>query len=167
MRFLFFLFLIGTFILIKGGFAMEITSPDFKNNTSIPQKFTCQGDDCSPPLVLQDVPASAKSLVLIVNDPDAPVGNWDHWLVYNISPETTMISENTVPGIQCINDSGNKEWGGPCPPSGTHRYYFTIYALDIRLPALSDRARKNDLLTAMKGHILDKAELIGLYEKSY
>jgi len=167
-RLISFCILVCVFIIFaKGGFAMEITSPAFKNKTSIPEKFTCQGDDFSPPLAIKDVPSDTQSLVLIVNDPDASSGSWDHWLVYNISPQAKVINENTVPGIQCVNDSGVKEWGGPCPPSGAHRYFFKIYALDIMLPALSERAGKDDLLRAMEGHILDTAELMGLYKKSF
>jgi Raf kinase inhibitor-like YbhB/YbcL family protein len=159
-------FLFVTFS-VKGGFAMEITSPEFKNNEAIPRKFTCQGADASPTLNISDVPSNAKSLVLIVDDPDAPAGNWDHWLIYNISPTTSMISENTIPGLQCLNDFGRKQWGGPCPPSGTHRYFFKLYALDIELKKLPDSSRKADLLKAMEGHIVAQAQLIGLYKKSY
>ena len=144
---------------------MEITSPDFENNTMIPRKFTCQGSDISPNLRIQGVPSNAKSLALIVDDPDAPRGNWDHWLVYNIPTSTTTIPEGSIPGLQCVNDSGRQEWGGPCPPSGTHRYFFKVYALDIELPSLPGNARKVDLLNAMQGHILEKAELVGLYKK--
>lgn len=145
---------------------MEITSPDFKHNTMIPKKFTCQGEDMSPNLRIDDIPKKTESLVLIVDDPDATTGNWDHWLVYNILPTTSTVAEKTVPGLQCLNDFGRKEWGSPCPPSGTHRYFFKIYALDVMLPPLPNNARKKDLLAAMEGHILDKAELIGLYKKS-
>jgi Raf kinase inhibitor-like YbhB/YbcL family protein len=166
-HFLFFILTLGFIMMAEGGFAMEITSPEFKNNTSIPQKFTCQGTDRSPTIEIKDAPANAKSLVLTVDDPDAPRGNWDHWIVYNILPQTTTIAEGTVPGLQCLNDFRRKEWGGPCPPSGTHRYFFKIYALDIMLPKLPDNARKNDLLNVMEGHIVDKAELVGLYKKSF
>ncbi len=144
---------------------MEITSPEFQHNTDIPKKFTCQGIDCSPTLEIKNVPASAKSLVLIVDDPDASTGNWDHWIVYNIPPLTATIAEGSTPGLRCLNDFRRKEWGGPCPPSGRHRYFFKIYALDILLSQLPDNAKKNDLLRAMDGHILEKAQLIGLYQK--
>lgn len=145
---------------------MEITSPDFKNNTIMPKKFTCQGAGASPTLEIKDTPAGAKSLVLIVDDPDAVGGTFGHWLVYNILPKATTIPENTVPGIECMNDSGRKKWCPPCPPSGTHRYFFKIFALDQELN-LSDGARRLDLKTALEGHVLDKAELIGLYKKTY
>ena len=143
---------------------MEITSPDFKNNTTMPKRFTCQGEGISPDLQIVGTPSDAKSLVLIVNDPDAVEGNFYHWLVYNIPPQTTFIEENTIPGEQCINDSRRKEWCRPCPPSGTHRYFFKIYALDCEI-ALPINAGRVDLERAMQGHILDKAELIGLYKK--
>jgi len=151
-------------LLSKGGFAMEITSPEFKHKEMIPQKFTCQGADASPALEISGVPKGTVSLALIVDDPDAPVGNWDHWIVYNIPPQTARIEENSIPGEQVLNDFGRKDWGGPCPPSGTHRYFFKLYALDVKL-SLSNDARKKDLEVAMQGHILEKSELIGLYKK--
>jgi Raf kinase inhibitor-like YbhB/YbcL family protein len=161
-----FLAVISLFVLVKGGFAMEITSPEFQHNAVLPAKFTCQGQDISPRLEIADVPGNAKSLVLIVDDPDASRGNWDHWLVYNIAPTTTVIEEDSVPGLQCLNDFQRKDWGGPCPPKGTHRYFFKLFALDVELPELPDSGRKEDLLKAMQGHILDKAELVGLYKKT-
>ncbi|MDP8265361.1 MAG: YbhB/YbcL family Raf kinase inhibitor-like protein [Candidatus Aceula meridiana] len=143
---------------------MKITSPEFKHNEMIPQKFTCQGTDVSPTLDISDIPEGTKSLALIVDDPDAPIGNWDHWIVYNISPAISRIEEKSIPGDQAINDFGHKDWGGPCPPSGTHRYFFKLYALDTELK-LTDSARKKDLERAMDGHILEKTQLIGLYKK--
>ena len=147
----------------KGDMAMKLTSPEFKNNDPIPMKFTCQGDDVSPELVIDGVPEKAKSLALIVDYPDAPMGMWVHWVVYNI-PIASKIEENSIPGEQLINDFGRKDYGGPCPPSGTHRYFFKIYALDKELD-LKEGARKKDLERAMEGHILDNAELVGLYIK--
>lgn len=145
---------------------MEFTSPDFKNNTSMPKKFTCQGDRISPALQISGTPSGAKSLVLIVDDPDAVSGTFDHWLVCNIPPQVTVIKEGAVLGVQCLNDSGRKEWCPPCPPSGTHRYFFKIFALDSEL-TLPANARRADIEIAMQGHVLDKAELIGLYKKTY
>lgn len=145
---------------------MEITSPEFVNNGPIPARFTCQGEDISPRLDIKNIPPYAQSLVLIVDDPDAPGGHWDHWIVYNIPPRTTTVPENSIPGVQCVNDSGAKAWGGPCPPSGTHRYFFKVFALDFLLPKLPDAARKSDLLNAMQGHVLDQAELVGLYKRT-
>ncbi|MCX5681464.1 MAG: YbhB/YbcL family Raf kinase inhibitor-like protein, partial [Candidatus Omnitrophica bacterium] len=161
----FFLFsFIGVILIAQGGFAMEIASPDFKTNTMMPKKMTCQGVGVSPNLQIHGTPASAKSFVLIVDDPDAPSGNFDHWLVYNIPPQTITIEENTIPGSLCINDARQKEWCPPCAPSGTHRYFFKIYALDCELELPADAGRI-DLERAMEGHIQDKAEMVGLYRK--
>ncbi|MBF0569909.1 MAG: YbhB/YbcL family Raf kinase inhibitor-like protein [Candidatus Omnitrophica bacterium] len=143
---------------------MTLTSPDFQHNSSIPPKFTCQGVGLSPNLVITGAPQGAKSLALIVDDPDAPNGMWVHWVVFNIDPRTTSIAQGTVPGVQGWNDFGRVDWGGPCPPRGTHRYFFKIYALDIQLP-LKPGAKKSDVEQAMQGHVLDKAELIGGYKK--
>jgi Raf kinase inhibitor-like YbhB/YbcL family protein len=142
---------------------MKITSPEFKSNELIPSKFTCEGQDINPALVIEDIPAEAGSLALIVDDPDAPMGTWVHWVVYDM-PVISRIDENTVPGKQGINDFRKKDYGGPCPPSGTHRYFFKIYALDGEL-GLEEGINKKTLEKAMQGHILDKAELIGLYKK--
>lgn len=142
---------------------MKITSPDFENNKSIPVKFTCEGDDVNPTLILEGIPKEAKSLALIVDDPDAPGKTWVHWVVYDI-PIVGRIDENSVPGKEGMTDFGKKGYGGPCPPSGTHRYFFKIYALDKALD-LNEGIRKPDLEKAMQGHILDKAELMGLYKK--
>ena len=142
---------------------MKITSPEFQHNTSIPKKFTCQGEDISPTLIIENIPEGTKSLALIVDDPDAPMGTWVHWVVYDI-PVISRIEENTIPGKQGMNNFGTKDYGGPCPPSGTHRYFFKIYALDKELD-LQESIRKSALEKAMESHILDKAELIGLYKK--
>lgn len=142
---------------------MKITSPAFLHNQTIPKKFTCQGQDINPALNIQDIPAGTTSLVLIVDDPDAPGGNWDHWIVYNI-PVVQEIKENSILGAEGHNDFGRVHWGGPCPPSGTHRYFFKIFALDSML-TFSKTPRKTDVLAAMQGHVLAQAELIGLYKK--
>lgn len=142
---------------------MKIASPDFENNKSIPAKFTCEGDDVNPALIIEGIPQEAKSLALIVDDPDAPMGTWVHWVVYDI-PVTGRIEEKSVPGKQGMSDSRGKDYHGPCPPSGTHRYFFKVYALDKML-GLNEGIRKADLEKAMQGHILDKAELVGLYKK--
>ncbi len=141
---------------------MEIKSPDFENNQKIPKKFTGDGENINPNIDILNIPKKTKSLVLIVDDPDAPSGTWNHWLVFNIPVATIRISENSVPGIQGKNSWGKNEYGGPMPPSGTHRYFFKIYALDIEL-GLDENIDKNGIEIAMKNHILDKAELIGLY----
>lgn len=142
---------------------MELTSKEFRHNQSIPAKFTCQGDDVNPELIIGGIPKEAKSLALIVDDPDAPMGMWVHWVVYDI-PVISQIEEDNIPGTQGINDFGRKDYGGPCPPSGTHRYFFKIYALGKKLN-LGEGVSKKELEKAMQGHILDKAELIGLYKK--
>ena len=142
---------------------MKLRSHEFKHNMYIPKKFTCQGSDVNPSLNIEDIPNGTKSLVLIVDDPDAPMGMWVHWVVFDI-PVVSQIEENTIPGKQGINNFDKKNYGGPCPPSGTHRYFFKIYALDTQLN-LKEGISKSDLEEAMKRHILDKAELIGLYKK--
>lgn len=135
----------------------------FGNNEMIPGKYTCQGSNINPPLIISDMPSNTKSLALIIDDPDAPVGTWDHWIVHNIEPKNS-INENSIPGIQAKNSWGKNEYGGPCPPSGTHRYFFKLYALDIKLD-LNEGASKKQLENAMKNHIIEKTELIGLYKK--
>ncbi|MDD4938958.1 MAG: YbhB/YbcL family Raf kinase inhibitor-like protein [Candidatus Omnitrophica bacterium] len=143
---------------------MRIISSAFPINGIIPEKYTCEGQDINPPLSIEHIPGNAKSLALIVDDPDAPMGTWVHWVAYNI-PITSRIEENSVPGEQGRNSFGRQNYGGPCPPSGTHRYFFKIYALDSSLN-LKPGATKNDLEDAMKGHILDRSELMGLYKKT-
>ena len=143
---------------------MKLTSPQFSHNGNIPSKFTCDAEDISPELEISDLPPAAKSLVLIVDDPDAPRGTWVHWVVFDIKP-TSKIRENSIPGKQGMTDSGRPGYGGPCPPSGTHRYFFKIYALDTEL-GLSGTPTKAQVEKALEGHILDKAELIGLYKRS-
>ena len=142
---------------------LTVSSPAFENNKLIPSKYTCDGDNVNPPLTIEGVPDGTKSLVLIVDDPDAPMGTWDHWIVWNILP-TNKIEENTVPGTEGINDYRKHSYGGPCPPSGTHRYFFEVYALDAKLD-LSSNSRKKDVEKAMQGHILAKGELVGLYRR--
>ncbi len=144
---------------------MKLTSPAFRHNETIPSKYTCDGENINPPLEISGVPKDAKSLVLIVDDPDAPSKTWTHWIVYNISPETKEIIENSTPGgTQGMNDFGKSEWGGPCPPSGTHRYFFKLYALNKTLD-LPNNITKEQLEKAIEGAILDTAELIGVYKR--
>lgn len=146
-----------------GGAQMKLTSPSFGHNQLMPKKFTCDGEDICPALEIQDIPAGARSLALIVDDPDAPMVTWVHWVVYDI-PVISAISENSIPGKQGSNNFGRKDYGGPCPPSGTHRYFFKLYALDKKLEA-KEGLSKQELEKAIHGHILDKAELIGLYKR--
>jgi hypothetical protein len=142
---------------------LTVKSQSFGQNQKIPRKFTCDGEDVNPSLKIEHVPPEAKSLVLIVDDPDAPGGTWDHWVVWNIVP-TERVEENTVPGTQGLNSFGKQSYGGPCPPSGTHRYFFKVYALDTELK-LPSSSRKKDVEKAMQNQMLAKGELVGLYSR--
>jgi len=143
---------------------MKISTHAFSERRPIPERFTADGKNISPPLVISGVPKEAKSLVLIVDDPDAPMGVWNHWLVWNINPGTTVINEDAIPRGAVVgrNDAGTARYVGPAPPSGTHRYFFRLYALDtkLNLPAGSTRA---DLDQAMRPHILARTEILGRY----
>ena len=143
---------------------MKITSPEFKHEEFIPSKFTCDGRDINPTLVFENIPGDAKSLALIMDDPDAPMRTWVHWVVYDI-PVQDSIQENSVPGKLGSNDFKRTRYGGPCPPIGVHRYFFKLYALDSKLD-LDGGIEKGDLEKAMEGHILEKAVLIGRYKKA-
>ncbi len=146
---------------------MLIASPSFNNNDSIPKKFTCDGGNINPELHIQNVPEDAKSLALIMHDPDAPMpGSFTHWVVWNIAPATTVIKqENIPPGASEGWNSRAAGYTGPCPPSGTHRYFFKLYALDATL-SLPSSTTKSGLESAMSGHIISQTELIGLYNRS-
>jgi Raf kinase inhibitor-like YbhB/YbcL family protein len=146
---------------------MKIVSNAFKHNSMIPSRYTCDGQNINPPLEVSDTPENAKSLVLIVDDPDAPMGTWIHWTVWNIDPKTSAVAENSCPGgaIEGITSFGREGYGGPCPPGGTHRYFFKIFALDITLD-LSSETSIRELEHAMQNHIIDKAEVMGLYSRS-
>jgi Raf kinase inhibitor-like YbhB/YbcL family protein len=145
--------------------AMKISSSAFAENATIPMKYTCQGDNVNPPLHIDNVPQATVSFVLIVDDPDAPMGTWVHWVVWNIAP-VSEIHEDSTPqgGRQGLTSAKSHEYSGPCPPSGTHRYFFKVYALDTTLQ-LDANATKQDVESAMDGHIIERAELIGLYKK--
>lgn len=146
---------------------MKLLSPAFEFNELIPSKYTCQGENISPPLEIVDVPKEVQSLVLIVDDPDAVSGVWDHWLVVNIDPSTTSVAEGEVPtgGEQITNSFGKPDYGGPCPPDEpVHHYRFKLYALDAKLNAAALNS-KADIESAMRGHFIAQAELIGLYQK--
>jgi Raf kinase inhibitor-like YbhB/YbcL family protein len=152
-------------LLAAGGAKMKITSSAFQEGANIPSKFTCDGADTSPPLQIVDVPVGAKSLVLIVDDPDAPSGLFTHWIVWNVSPQTSGVSEGSVPkGVQGTNGFGKSGYGGPCPPSGSHRYYFKIFALDRELDFHAG-AKRAQLDAAMKGHVIAQGELMGRYSR--
>ena len=144
---------------------MKITSSAFQQGANIPSKFTCDGTNTSPSLQISDVPSGAKSLVLIVDDPDAPSGLFTHWVVWNISPQTSTIGEGSTPkGLQGTNDFGKSGYGGPCPPSGTHRYYFKIFALDRELD-LPSGAKRGQLELAIKSHVIAQGELVARYSR--
>jgi Raf kinase inhibitor-like YbhB/YbcL family protein len=148
----------------RGGGAMELKSPEFKEGQFIPAKFSCEGKDINPALIIEDIPPVARSLVLIVDDPDAPMGTWVHWVVFNIPP-VPKIEEDSIPGKQGANSAGGKNYHGPCPPSGVHRYFFKLYALDTILD-LKEGISKEQLEKAMQKHILAQVRLIGLYTKN-
>jgi Raf kinase inhibitor-like YbhB/YbcL family protein len=145
---------------------MRITSSAFNENGSIPSKYTCDGENISPPLHWDGAPAGTKSFVLIVDDPDAPSKVWTHWVVYNISPTTTECKEGAAPAgsSQGVNDFGKAKYGGPCPPSGTHHYFFKLYALDTTLP-LTQGATKQQVEKEIKPHVLGETRLIGTYHR--
>jgi Raf kinase inhibitor-like YbhB/YbcL family protein len=148
-----------------GGAGMTITSPAFRQGGDIPAKFTCEGGDTSPPLQITGIPSDAKSLVLIADDPDAPSGVFTHWLVWNIPPQTNSVAEGSAPkGVHGKNDFGKSGYGGPCPPTGAHRYYFRVFALDREL-ALPSGAKRSQLEAAMKGHVIAQGELMGRYAR--
>lgn len=145
---------------------MKITSPSFQEGGSIPEKFSKNGQNVSPELWIEGAPAEAKSLALIVDDPDAPVGLFTHWLVWNIDPKITQLAEGSAPSgaVQGKNDFGEIGYGGPQPPSGTHRYYFKVFALDRRLD-LKPGAKRREVDAAIKGHVIGQGELLGRYSK--
>jgi len=151
----------------EGG-KMKITSSAFQGGGNIPSKFTCDGRDTSPPLRFEGTPGEAKALALIVDDPDAPGGLFTHWVVWNIDPKTNEMAEGSAPSssVQGKNDFGKSGYGGPCPPSGTHRYFFKIFALDrqLDLPAGSKRAQ---LEAQMRDHIIAQGELMGRYSRGH
>jgi len=145
---------------------MKIWSNSFKNEDIIPPRYTCDGENISPHLAWDDVPETAKSFALISDDPDAPGGNWVHWLVCDIAPDVREISENSVPenAKQVRNDFGKLDYGGPCPPSGTHRYFFKLYVLDVE--AL-ENASEHNFYKEVQNHKIAEANLMGKYKRSY
>ena len=136
-------------------------SPAFENNNRLPIKYTCDGQGINPPLMIENIPSDAKSLVLIVEDPDAPSGTFDHWIVWNIPPKE-RIEEDSTPGVVGRNSGGRSTYFSPCPPWGTHRYIFRVYALDSRIE-LQSGSRRRELEKAIQSHIVAKGELVGLY----
>jgi Raf kinase inhibitor-like YbhB/YbcL family protein len=156
---------------VKGGKDMQIKSSAFKGGARIPAKYTCDGVDVSPPLTWGKLPAGTQYLALICDDPDAPTGTWVHWVIYDIPANITSMPEKLPPlkevangAKQGMNDFRSIGYGGPCPPSGEHRYFFKLYALDGPT-GLKPGANKAQLLAVMKGHILAEAELMGKYKR--
>lgn len=139
---------------------------DFEHNGQIPSKYTCDGDDLAPVLEFADVPKNAKELVMIMDDPDAPMGTWVHWILYNISPDTKIIDDNNLPqGVKSGFTSFRRlGWGGPCPPNGVHRYFFKLYALDKKIE-MEEGLTKEQVLEKIDGSVIDYCELIGLYKR--
>lgn len=143
---------------------MKLTSSAFVNEEKIPVEFTCDGKKVNPPLSISGVPAGTKSLAMIVDDPDAPMGTFTHWVIWNIDPGTTEIASGQIPqkSQEGTNSAGGIGYTPPCPPSGTHRYFFTLFALDTTI-GLDGKAKKADLEAAMRGHIMEQVNLIGAY----
>lgn len=149
----------------EGPMRMALTSPAFNNGEPIPERFTCDGEDISPELDWFGIPEGTVSLALIMDDPDAPVGTWVHWVLYNLPMDLTGLRESmTGVGVDGNNSWNRTGYGGPCPPSGTHRYYFKLYALDVNLD-LEPGADKKALLAAIEGHVIGQAELMGTYSR--
>ncbi|MGA3171776.1 MAG: YbhB/YbcL family Raf kinase inhibitor-like protein [Chthoniobacteraceae bacterium] len=146
---------------------LGITSPYFAEGATIPSQFTCEGANKSPDIEISGVPAGAKSLVLIVDDPDAPSRIFTHWLVWNISPDTRKIASGAAPSgaVEGTNDFGSVGYSGPCPPSGTHRYFFRLSALDTTIQIATGASRR-ELEEAMRGHVIGSALLMGRYAKT-
>ena len=158
------LFMVAAIVVSLGachteGATMKLTSTAFADGSSIPKKYTCDGEDVAPPLAFEGVPANAKSLALVLDDPDAPAGVWDHWVVWNI-PAGGGPSQ----GVTGRNSWGRSAWGGPCPPRGEHRYVFHLYALDSTM-SLPSTAGSRELRAAMNGHVVAEATLTGRYKR--
>jgi len=159
-------------IAMESSYALKLSSTEFGENEMIPREYTCSGDDISPPLTWSEAPEGTAGFALVMDDPDAPMGTWDHWVLYSIPPHVSALPEGlpvdaVLPdgSMQGINDFRKTGYGGPCPPPGSpHRYVFTLYALDA-IPEMSPGMDKDSVLDAIKGHILDKATLTGLYSR--
>ena len=143
---------------------IKVFSSAFESNGTIPRKYTCKGENVNPPLKFEGIPEEAESLVLILDDPDAPMKTFTHWIVWNIEP-IAKIEEDSIPGVEGINDFRKIGYGGPCPPSGTHRYFFRVYALDKQLELKAGAGRK-ELESDMTGHIIAEGELMGKCSKA-
>ena len=144
---------------------MKVTSSAFSDGHTIPAKYTCDGSDVIPPLDFDDIPPRAVTLALIMDDPDAPMGTWDHWVIWNMPPQQRHVAEGKEPqGIVGRNSWKKNAWGGPCPPDREHRYFFKVYALDRQLD-IPPNSTKKELERAMEGHIIEEAQLMGRYDR--
>ncbi len=144
----------------------KLSSPAFEDSGLIPRKYTCQGENISPELNWSDAPANAKSFALIVDDPDAPGGTFTHWVLFDIPADQKQLAEGAGPiGVSGSNGLSQPGYMGPCPPSGLHRYYFRLYALDVPSLNLKEGAARGEAETAMKGHVIGAAEMMGRYEQ--
>lgn len=148
---------------------LELKSPVFEDGGTIPNEFTCDGENVSPPLEIVDIPDGTESMVLIVDDPDAPSGSFVHWLVWNIPAETVAIEAGELPDetMEGYNDFGKPEYSGPCPPSGSHRYFFRLFAIDTVLEDLDEDTGRAKIEKLISGHILDEAVLVGEYSRRH
>jgi Raf kinase inhibitor-like YbhB/YbcL family protein len=145
---------------------MQLASNVFQNSEVIPQKYTCDGEYFNPPLTISDLPQDTKTLALIVEDPDAPVGLWVHWMIWNIPTNISEISEDWAPvGVVGKNSSNNNSWDDICPPNGEHRYFFKLFALDCGLDLDPETTTRDQFYQAMEGHVIEKAELLGRYSR--
>jgi Raf kinase inhibitor-like YbhB/YbcL family protein len=148
---------------IVGTPTLTVKSPAFAHNDFVPSKYTCDGENINPELIIKDLPANARTLALVMEDPDAPRGTFDHWVMWNI-PVSEKIKENSAPGLQGKNSTGESKYTGPCPPAGTHHYHFKVYALDTELK-LEKNSDKTTLMKTMEGHIIAQGEIIGVYKR--
>lgn len=146
--------------------SMKLTSPAFENYQKIPALYTCDGKKIHPPFAISGIPDGTKSLVLIVDDPDAPTGIFTHWVIWNIHPDTVLIEEGKIPSEsqEGTNSAGSIGFVPPCPPSGRHRYFFTLYALDAKL-GIDGKAVKTDVEKAIAGHVIVQSLLVGVYSR--
>lgn len=153
---------------LGGSMNIAIITQEFKNGDLIPTEYTCDGLNSSPTVWWDHVPEQTRSLALICQDPDAPGGVWDHWIIFNIPPHVTELNKNVrpedIPAVYGTNSWGKSAYGGPCPPSGTHRYFFMLYALDKEL-SLTANATKKDILKAIEGHVIQRAQIMGTYQR--
>jgi Raf kinase inhibitor-like YbhB/YbcL family protein len=161
-------FLIMATTAFKANKKLIVTSPAFTNNGMIPAKYSCMGQEASPPLTIENIPDGTKSLAIIVHDPDAPMaGGFTHWVIWNIDPTSNNIPENFKNSDEGLNGMKQTGYKGMCPPKGTHHYHFMVYALDVKLNIDKKTTGKKELEKVMKGHILGQGELVGTFDKSY